>query len=361
MTRISMPAVFTMFLVALVGCASSPSYEVHARVTEPIGNIAVSPDGRVFVSMHQFFETDFRVGEVIRGAGPDDARVTPYPPGAWQKDPAPDRRGLVSVLGIACDAQGILWMLDNGLRLKTTPRLVAWDTTSNALHRVIEIPPPASGASMLNDLAVDRENNSVYVVDMGSADNPPALIVVDLASGDCRRVLESHESVMPEAGLRMTIDGRTLGAVIGLNPIVLDDESAWLYFGAMSGRSLWRIRTRDLLDTSLDDRSLGARVQRYADKAISDGVTMDSAGNVYISDLQASGIGVSRPDGAYEMLFSGPELSWPDAMSVGPDGFIYVAANELHRSAPLNNGVDATTPPYHVIRFRPLAPAEVGR
>ena len=48
-------------------------------------------------------------------------------------------------------------------------------------------------------------------------------------------------------------------------------------------------------------------------------------------------------------------------MSVGPEGWVYVAANQLHLSPVLNNGVDETTPPYHVLRFKPLAPAEIGR
>ena len=54
--------------------AQPEGYEVFASVNEPVGNIAVSPDGRVFVSIHQFFSPDMRVGEVIPGATPGRRR-----------------------------------------------------------------------------------------------------------------------------------------------------------------------------------------------------------------------------------------------------------------------------------------------
>jgi len=336
-------------------------YEVYAEVSEGIGNIAVSPRGEIFVSMHQFLGEEFKVGRVVRGQGPRDCRVEPYPGGAWQEDLRPDGVGLDSVLGIACDSRGVLWMLDNGRRSGAAPRLVAWDTERDELERIVPILEPVSRASMLNDLAVDRRHGAVYIADMGGAGAEPALIVVDLGTGRSRRVLEGRPCVLAEPGVLTVIEGRTLDARIGLNPIVLDTRGEWLYFGAMNGRTLHRVRTIDLLDESLDDASLYARVEPYGDKAVSDGITMDSAGNVYITDIGASGVGVTRPDGGYELLFSGPELSWPDAMSFGRDGWVYVACNALHRSAPLNRGVNESAPPYYVVRFRPIASGVAGR
>ncbi len=336
-------------------------YEVYAELREGIGNIACSPAGDVYVSMHQFLDNDFRVGRVVVGADARDAHVEPYPPGAWQGDPNEDGVGLDAVLGITCDSRGVLWMLDNGRRSGVTPRLVAWDTNSDRLERIIPVLAPVSRSSMLNDLAVDRRHGAVYIADMGGGGSPAAIIVVDLDTGRSRRVLEGRPCVEAEPGAVTTIDGRTLDAMIGLNPIVLDTRCEWLYFGAMNGESLSRVRTLDLLDESLSDASLYARVEPYGDKAVSDGITMDSAGNVYISDLGASGVGVTRPDGSYELLFAGAELGWPDAMSFGRDGWVYVACNALHNAAPLNNGVNDSHPPYYIVRFRPIASGVAGR
>jgi hypothetical protein len=55
------------------------------------------------------------------------------------------------------------------------------------------------------------------------------------------------------------------------------------------------------------------------------------------------------------------KLSWPDAISGGPDGRMYVAVNQLHRSPPLNRGVNRAQPPFYIVSFQPLSPAAVGR
>ena len=70
---------------------------------------------------------------------------------------------------------------------------------------------------------------------------------------------------------------------------------------------------------------------------------------------------VISPDRTYRTLAEGPALSWLDAFSHGPDGYVYTVANQLHRSAPLNAGTDRSRPPFRILRFRPLAPGRVGR
>jgi hypothetical protein len=89
---------------------------------------------------------------------------------------------------------------------------------------------------------------------------------------------------------------------------------------------------------------------------------MDGGGNIYVTDVEASGIGVTRPDGTYALLFSDTEkLSWPDSIAAGPDNNMYVAVNKLHRSAKLNAGENESQPPYYIVRFPALAPTLVGR
>ena len=71
--------------------------------------------------------------------------------------------------------------------------------------------------------------------------------------------------------------------------------------------------------------------------------------------------GVIGPDRNYRILIADPRLSWVDAFSFGPDGYLYTVANQLHRSAVLNGGEAATIPPYLILRFRPLATGTTGR
>ena len=349
------------FAVAL---AATPAYaEITTHATfgseSPPGNLAIGPDGRIFMSLHGFYGQALRVVEVL-----PDAQTRPYPNAEWAAAPKGDGPGLNGVLGLRADRSGILWMLD-GQGPQQTGRVVGWDTGAERLHRIYYLGQPVTNeASFLNDLAVDRDHEAIYISDTGNAQNS-ALIVLDLATGRARRVLEGSRFTIPE-DTDIVIDGKvvTLGgeaARIGVNPITVDPTNTWVYFAPMSGLSMYRVRTKDLLDEGLTDEQLAARVERYGDKPISDGSTVDTAGNVYITSITDDSIGVTRPDGTYEMLYQRDDLSWPDGFAIGVDGYVYATVNELHRSAVLNDGVDATQGEFKIIKFPAIGDAVSGR
>ena len=325
----------------------------------PPGNLAIGPDGRTFMSVHGFYGPELRIVELL-----PDGSTRPYPTEDWARAPEGDGPGLHGVLGLRADRAGILWMLD-GQGEDRAGRVVGWDTRAERLHRIHTLGAPVTRpTSFLNDLAVDRDHGAIYITDTADAETA-ALIVLDLGTGRARRVLEGSRWTVPE-DLDMVIDGRTveLGgapARIGANPIALDPTNTWLYFAPMTGTSMYRVRTADLLDESLDDAALGDRVERYGDKPISDGSTVDAAGNVYVTSITEAAIGVVRPDGAYETLYSGDQLPWPDGFSMGADGHVYATINELHRSPVLNGGTDASTGAFKVVRFPALGEAVPGR
>lgn len=346
--------------VLLAGAvAAEPELEVVAELEQPPGNVTVTPDGQVIFSQHQFFEPRHRVVTLT------DDGVTPFPNAAWATPPGPDGTGLHAVLGIVADQRGIVWMADNGA---PQPRIVAWDTRRDELHRVITLPRHAAPEGAFpNDLAVDLAHDALYLADFGGPE--PALIVVDLDTGHARRVLAGHETVVPE-DVDMTVEGRTVTqganadaapARVGVNPIAIDPTNTWVYYGAMNGTRVYRVRATDLLDAGLSREELAGRVEVYGEKPVSDGITVDADGNVYITDLGNDAVGVTRPDGSYERLIRDDRLSWPDGFAAGPDGHVYVTANQLHRSPFLNNGENAAEPPFHVLRFPATGRTVVGR
>ena len=326
----------------------------------PPGNIAVTPDGKLIMSQHQFYGAPLRVVEVL-----DDGSVVPFPNEAWSSEPNPKGVGLNTVLGLRSDPEGIVWMLDRSAGEGQPGKIVGWDTKSDKLDRVIYLPQPIIAKdSFLNDLAVDRQHNAIYITDTAEGDDS-ALIVIDLYTGFSRRVLEGDISTRPE-DIPLIVDERIVNsggepARIGVNPITIDPDNEWVYYGPMSGRSLYRIATEDLLDESLTNEELAARVERYGDKPICDGITIDGAGNVYITSITNNAIGVVDETGEYRTLYQDDLLNWTDGMAFGPDDYIYVTVSQLHNSPPLNNGKNDSNPPFYLVRFPALASGEVGR
>jgi len=348
-------------LVVVAGCPSgggaprlSTGYEVVARLDQAPGNVTVGPNGTIVVSLHQFFEPDVRVARVEGG------ELVPLEVDLEVP--------LDAVLGVQFDPDGNLWLLDNGLRGGTAPRLVA-TTREGGPTRVIDLGAVARDGSFFNDLAIDSSRGVAYIADPAGGPNA-ALVVVDLETGSARRLLEGHESVVPE-DLDLVIDGEpverqmpdgsTVRPHIGVNPIALDATNDQLYFGPMHGTTLYRVPTGLLRDPQVDREALASAVQSYADKPICDGIAIDDEGNVYLGILARDAVGVIRPDGTMEVLAEDDELAWIDAFAFGPDGGLYAVANQLHRVAALNRGRDATEPPFLVLRLTPLASGVVGR
>ena len=164
----------------------------------------------------------------------------------------------------------------------------------------------------------------------------------------------------------MIIDGKTVKmngapARLGINPITIDSQNDYLYWGAMSGTKLYRIKTENLNNSRLTNDGLEEHIETYGTKPISDGITIDDSGNVYVTSITDDSIGIVKPNGYYETLYQNDQLSWPDGFAVGPDNYIYVTINELHRSPGLNDGENVSKGEFKVMRFKALSDAQTGR
>jgi len=355
--------------------APSPgAVEVHARLNGGVGGITYLPDGRIVIGYHPFYSPAEKVGLL------NDARngTTPYPTADWQtckradgsqKDP---NTCLNWVLGLHTDANGILWLLDSGqAEPRITPKLVAWDTRANRLQRLIPIPAPASiPESQHNDFVVDLKNNVIVIADEAIATTPvgdkAALVVVDLKTGASRRLLQGHDSVMPDMARPITVDegsprAKAIKVYVGVDGIALDPRSEWLYFAPLNKGKLFRVRMLDLVDTALSPQQLASKVEAYADKPNNGGLSIDQAGNLYLTEVGERAVGIIPPDTRkYRRLVSDPAMVWPDGVTYGPDGYMYTGAAQLPLSAALNDGKAENKAPYLVYRFKPLAPGNVG-
>jgi sugar lactone lactonase YvrE len=367
-----MKAAATGLLLLFVAAAdgkAAPVLETVAEMDHAPGNIGVLPDGRVIVSEHPTGRPE-TVAVII-----DKGKVSPFPPGGWSKvlsaEPARGEEGMRPVLGVRADADGIVWML-SGNGNQSLKHLYAWDTKANAMIHDYTFDKAATGPrSFLNDLALAPRHGKIFISDpAGDAD--ASIAVVDLQTGKLTRRLQGDMSVRSEP-IDAVIDGKVVGSTGpdgkarplrgAVNPITIDPEEEWLYYAPLSGRTVYRIRVADLLDASLSEEALSKKVEHYAEKPASAGITIDNAGNIYVADVQARGIGVTSPREGYRLLVQDDKrLDWADGIATGPDGYIYVASSELYRFLPSHRVDNAPPrPPFYVTRFKALADTTVGR
>ena len=320
--------------------------EVVADLDYPPGNIAVSRTGRVFFSFHPGGDPPIAVAELVGG------KPFPYPDQAFQAR-------YQSVLALRIDGQGRLWALDYAHYGWGQPRLLAFDLDSGALVHEYDFPSEVAGLlSMVNDFQVDPAGEKIYIAESNPIRQKPALIVYDIASQTSRRLLERHASVRAKDYVLETPDRRMLvfglfPLRIGVDSIALDKRGEWLYYGPVSGDRLHRIATRDLNDTALDDDALGARVEDFGPKPLSDGLSMDVEDNVYLTDPEHGAILALGPDRSLRTLVKDPRLRWPDGLSFGPDGWLYVTCSALQHVLFVRTAHMRAHAPYQIFRFKP--------
>ncbi|MDP3857854.1 MAG: L-dopachrome tautomerase-related protein [Stagnimonas sp.] len=328
--------------------------EVVAELPTPPGNIAVSADGRVFVSLHPEARPSQTLVELVVG------KAQPWPNAEAQSQ-------FTDVLGIRIDRQQRLWTLDNGGHGAKPVKLTAFDVASGKVVREIVFDRSLAGlGSHYNDLQVSSDGSTIYIADASFFGLNPALVVVDVASGKARRLLERHVSVTPEKYIPV-VQGRRMEAFglvairPGVDSIALSRNDQWLYYAPITSERLYRIHTADLRNEALGPEQLAGQVETLAAKTMSDGITSDDQGRIYLSDLEHSAIVRYAPDtGAMETLIKTDRLRWPDGFSFGPEGWLYVTGSALHQVIGLPPSSVAEHAPYPVFRFQPGASAAAG-
>lgn len=323
--------------------------EVVLEYPEPIGNVAVNRDGRIFFTVHpESRPQGNRLLEWVDGA------AEPFPSGTVQP------HLFDTVLGIVIDRQNRLWSIDNGNHGFGEARLLAFNLDNgNVVHDFKFRPETAPAGSFLQDLQVSADGRTVFIADASLWRKSPALIVYDVETRSARRVLEKHASVMAENYLirnpvrDMQFMGGLLTLKAGVDGIAIDSDNDWLYYAAMNNRSLFRVPVRDLLDPTIAARDLAGSVERFTEKPLSDGLSADLAGNVYVTDVEHGAVLRVGQDRILETLVRSPQVRWADALSFGPDGWLYLADSAIPDQVLKSKEFINTRGPYYIFRFKP--------
>ncbi|HEY6838778.1 MAG TPA: L-dopachrome tautomerase-related protein, partial [Geobacteraceae bacterium] len=328
-----------------------------AGFADQVTGVAVSRDGRVFVNFPRWTaQPRYSVAELL-----SDGTLKPFPDAAWNRwnassdNPAAH---FICVQSVYADDADNLWILDPaspGFAGVVTggAKLLKVNLTTGLVDRIYSFPPDVAPVkSYLNDVRVDTQRGFAYITDSGMG----AIVVLDLGSGKARRVLANDATTKAEAGMVPVIEGKELRGTGGQPPqihadgIALDKQGKYLYYHALTARTLYRVDAGFLRDVELSEKVLAEHVEKVAETGPADGMEMDGQGNLYLTSLEDNAVKVVRPGGALATVAIAPVIPWPDSLSIGPGDYLYFTASQINRMPRFNDGTDRRVPPYKLFR-----------
>jgi sugar lactone lactonase YvrE len=318
-----------------------------------VTGVAVTPDGRIFVNFPRWTEdSPLSVAELM-----PDGSLKPYPDAqwnAWRNETAfqrPPERHFVCVQALLPDSRGGLWVVDPGAPgnervLPGAAKLVHIDLGNDSVTRTISFSEDVvKQGSYLNDMRLSADGKTGYLTDSGAEG---AIIVVDLESGNGFRSLAGHASTQLEKDVIVEVDGGPLRRPDGRQPMFASDglaisnDGATLYWQALTGRSLYCIDTENLRrDVTEDERR--AAVKKLGTTHVADGLLMSRAGRIYLTSPSNNAVSCWTGSGT-RIVVQDADLRWPDTMSEGQDGRIYVTASHIQDTYWFKPGAPAATP-----------------
>jgi sugar lactone lactonase YvrE len=310
-----------------------------ARFEHQVTGVTVSKDGRIFVNFPRWTEdAPISVAEVMR-----DGQIKAYPDDEWnswrnaKKNQMSASDHFVCVQSVVADAHGNLWVVDPAAPatapvVQGGPKLVRIDLKTNTVAQVIHFDETAAPqGSYLNDVRFSPDGRHAFLTDAGAKG---ALVVVDLENGKARRVLDGHPSTQPEKDVVVKTDGRELrrpdgrGVEFAADSIALSPDGHTLYWKALTGRTLYSMKTDALENPKASEKELEAGVERVAETEPTDGLWIDARGRLYLSAVEQDAVKVRDRNGI-ATLVQDKRLRWPDTFSEGPDGTLYVTSSRI--------------------------------
>ncbi|WP_324134775.1 L-dopachrome tautomerase-related protein [Bosea sp. (in: a-proteobacteria)] len=314
----------------------------------PLAGVKVGRDGELYITTPRWLDRNVpaTLNKVVNVGGRNV--LQPFP--SWEANKLGDAAAFQNALGFAIDSRNRMYVVDMGggvAGVERTPdgaqKLVIIDIATGRIERSIPIPDAIAhrDRSFLNDVAIDEANGFLYVSDSGvksAPDNHTGIIVIRLADGAMKRVLANHVSTKNNPSVQLTVAGDAVfpgqPLQIGINGIAASRDAQWVYWSQTTGLDFHRIPALLLRDFGKSDAEIAAGVEKLGQfGGNSDGIAIDAAGKVYITDLTNSRIVTFDPaTKQFATLAQGPDMVWPDTLAWGADGWLYVAVNQLYRA-----------------------------
>ena len=362
LTRRTLGGLLAATALASRAQAQRTQFEQVATFERQVTGVTVTPDGRIFVNFPRWEEdVAVSVGELMH-----DGSVRAYPNEAWNawrntRHLANDSH-FVCVQSVVAGPDGSLWVVDpaapgNSFNLKNGPKLVRIDLKTNkAAETIVFDDQVVPQGSYLNDVRISPDGRTAYLTDSGVVG---ALIVVDLPLRTARRLLSGRRSTQVDKSVEVTTGGKPLRRPDGRPPafaadgIALDPKGEYLYWQVLVGKTLYRMATKTLRDASLAPDAVAAAVETVGTTCVADGILMDRKGRLWITSPEDNSVKLRRSDGTLDIVVQDERLQWPDTLSEGPDGRIYVTSSHIQDMAQWHEHGSTRRIPYGLWRFSP--------
>lgn len=327
--------------------------DLVATSTQRWTGVAISEEGRLFVS-YPNWTTDHTIS-VAELSGADKAPRS-FPDEEWnnwseEKNPSTH---FINVQSVFVDQDNVLWILDSGNpkrdgRLQGViaggAKLIKADLHTNTIIEVILLSDAVEADSYLNDVRINEQRHVAYITDS----NAPALLIVNLLSGEARRVFENHPSTTSQNKL-LTVEGEPVTNLndqylsVHVNGIVISKDYTRLYWRSLTGEQLHSIDLESLHDLSLTDETLASRIKTEGPLPPSDGMIIGYYNELYLTAIEENAIRAYAWGNYTRLVKQRDDFKWPDSFALGQDGYLYFTTSQTHLNAP--------TEPYKLFRFQ---------
>lgn len=318
--------------------------ETIAELDISPGNVAVSKEGRIFMSIHPLRSGHLQLVEIM-----ENNQYIPFPNEAYQS--TPDHKSETTFdtpLGIIFDNHNRLWIVDAGLNLGK-PKIYAFDINTKEELYQFNIPSDViTKDSFVQDLAIDEINGWIYLADFGD----PGIISLNLKDGKFRKFTDYTS--MNSEDINMVIDGQIqffmgVPARVAINPITLSEDRETLFYGPMNGQTWYKVPTT-LFRENQPDELIKSHIKVEGPKPISDGAATSTNNKHYFTNLQNGSIDVLDQNGILKTLVKDSKIVWADNIRFGDKNWLYIAVNQLHKSPAFTGGNDESVLPYYILR-----------
>jgi len=340
--------------------------ETKLYAKAPLYGIKVDRKGRVFASVARIL--DQRVPATLNRVTMKNGQPVLQPFPDWEANDPSKPSGLRSVLGFAIDSHNRLWALDMGYAggERVAPpggqKLVAFDLASGRELQRIVLPDSVANpaTSFLNDIALDERRQLAYISDSGNRAEGGAaggIIVVNLKSGQARRVLDRSPLTSDDPGRPLMVDGESaipgMELKVGINGIALSPDGQRLYWSITTGDAIYSVDTSAVRNPASKDEDIARQVSApIRIGGGSDGIAVGKDGAIYATNVTLNRVQRIDPrTREVRTLVQGREWIWPDTLSLDQHGGLWVSTNHLNHAFSGRMDFDKVEPNFRIMRI----------